>query len=123
MKSAILVVVACGVLSARPAVAQARLSPVDAVRVLQGTPTAQNWTGRAVYVPDRPTADVVSTRADVTAGPFGPFSAPVPLRRLDGSSYLEPQWELRAYDWSTPIVVVDRGRTRSRSSSHPRREK
>lgn len=80
-----------------------RPSPAEAVRVLEAAPSPQNWTGRAIYVPTRPSAEVVTTGASTSAGPFGTFAPPVPERRLDGSSWLEPAWEMHSH---YPTVII-----------------
>lgn len=108
------------VCTALPAAAQTRLSPAEAVRVLQATPSLQNWTGRAVYVPDRPAPRVITTGSSVGDGPFGPFAPPIPDRRLDGSSWLDPQWEMSAY--VPPVLVIEtRPTPRSRVPHRSRR--
>lgn len=50
-----------------------------------------------VYVPARPAVTVFSTRSDPGDGPFGKFAPPIPDRRLDGSLWTDPPWEMRAY--------------------------
>ena len=48
-----------------------------------------------VYVPTRRAAPVAMVLpSSATAGPFGEFSPPSPMRRLDGSLYTDRQWRV-----------------------------
>ena len=56
-----------------------------------------------VYVAPRPAEpQVVLIASSPTAGPFGEFTSLSPSRRLDGSSYQDPQWESLAYSGRRP---------------------
>lgn len=50
-----------------------------------------------VYVPTAPGPRAVILRSAPADGPFGKFPPPVPDRRLDGSLWTDPPWEMRAY--------------------------
>lgn len=50
-----------------------------------------------VHVPEPTGPRVVSTGSNTADGPFGKFADPIPDRRLDGSLWTDPPWEMRAY--------------------------
>jgi len=89
--------------AALPAAAQSRLytnadlGTVKRTRTMTAADLAGLKAREFVYMPTAPGPRVVTLRSDPTDGPFGKFAPPIPDRRLDGSLWTDPPWEMRAY--------------------------